>query len=204
MTDFSPQAAAEAIDEKRAATKRVFLAALRKAKSEFPTIVKEVSGGRYQYADLHTIASQVDPVLDRHGLTYYWETGNTPEGWVTVTCVLAHDDGYETHTSMVAPPDDSGGKQPIQAVGSTVTYLQRYTLNSALGLAVARDQDGAAKHSKKVTPSQAKELETLCKGRNQAALLERLGITSWQELPQADFQKTMTFIKAKTKGNDDE
>ena len=187
------------------AAKKAFLAALRKAKSEFPTIIKEVSAGnRYQYADLHTIASQVDPVLDRHGLTYYWETGNTPEGWVTVTCILAHDDGFETHTTLVSPPDESGGKQPIQALGSAVTYLQRYTLNSALGLAVARDVDGASKHSKKVTFSQAEMLSELCKGRNEAALLERLGIVSWGELPQADFQKTMTFIKAKTKGSNDE
>jgi hypothetical protein len=37
-------------------------------------------------------------------------------------------------------PDTSGSKNSIQAVGSTVSYLERYTLLAATGLA-AKDQD---------------------------------------------------------------
>lgn len=39
--------------------------------------------------------------------------------------------------------DNSGGKNPVQAVGSTMWYLQRYSFCAVLGIA-PRDQDGDA------------------------------------------------------------
>jgi hypothetical protein len=36
---------------------------------------------------------------------------------------------------MSAPPDNSGSKNPIQAIGSTQSYLQRYTALALLGIA---------------------------------------------------------------------
>jgi hypothetical protein len=44
---------------------------------------------------------------------------------------------------MSGEPDTSGGKNNIQAKGSTMTYLQRYTLNLALGICTEDDNDGA-------------------------------------------------------------
>ena len=45
---------------------------------------------------------------------------------------------------MYGTPDNSGSKNSIQAIGSTTTYLQRYTLFSILGLAAGEDDDGSA------------------------------------------------------------
>ena len=45
--------------------------------------------------------------------------------------------------SLSAPPDSSGSKNSIQAIASTLTYLQRYTLLSITGLAASEaDDDG--------------------------------------------------------------
>ena len=45
--------------------------------------------------------------------------------------------------TMAAGPDGSGGKNAIQAIGSTVSYLERYTLLAATGLATEdQDDDG--------------------------------------------------------------
>lgn len=45
---------------------------------------------------------------------------------------------------MRAPSDLSGNKNAIQAIGSTTTYLMRYTLIAAFGLTTAdEDNDGA-------------------------------------------------------------
>lgn len=44
---------------------------------------------------------------------------------------------------MIGEPDQSGGKNNIQAKGSTMTYLQRYTLNTLLAIATEDDNDGA-------------------------------------------------------------
>lgn len=64
---------------------------------------------------------------------------------IRVTCVLTHSRGHSERVWLQAARDDSGNKNSIQAVGSTVTYLQRYTLLAATGMAVQdqRDDDGA-------------------------------------------------------------
>lgn len=198
MTDFSTTAVDTAIREVGEKARLAFVQALRSAKTEFPTVIKTAeAGGRYRYADIHAIAALIDPILDRHKLSYRYVTDNDrADGSVKVTCILTHDDGWSEHASLVSPPDTSGGKQPIQALGSAVTYLQRYTLVSLLGLAIARDDDGAAT-SKRISPSQVKQLEKLCEGRNPNALLARYKIAGWEELPSSQFEKTLTYIKAK-------
>jgi hypothetical protein len=61
---------------------------------------------------------------------------------------------------MSAPDDQSGGKNAIQARGSTVTYLQRYTLLSAFGL-VAADEDDDGRKGVKPEPPPADEFADL-------------------------------------------
>jgi hypothetical protein len=52
--------------------------------------------------------------------------------------------GHSTKVTMTAGKDDSGKKNLIQQVASTVTYLERYTLLAITGLA-AQDQDDDGK-----------------------------------------------------------
>jgi hypothetical protein len=65
---------------------------------------------------------------------------------VGVTCFLTHRMGHKDDgTYIEAPADTSGKKNAIQAVGSTITFLQRYTLLAAVGLApkdAIPDDDG--------------------------------------------------------------
>ena len=95
----------------------------------------------YMHAELPDIIASVTPALAEHGLSFTWDTSNE-SGRVTVTCVVSHVDGHQERVSLSGPDDNSGGKNAIQAVGSSSTYLQRYTLLSALGLASAEDNDG--------------------------------------------------------------
>jgi hypothetical protein len=46
---------------------------------------------------------------------------------------------------MSAPADKSGGKNDIQAMASTVTYLRRYTLTGALGITTGNDDNDGGK-----------------------------------------------------------
>ena len=131
--------------------RRLFDAAMSDAKKEFPEIKKSASvdyegnKGRvaYNYEDLASIARAVDPILAVHGLSYRFRSdqdGNT----VKVTCIVAHREGYREEVTLGGPNDNSGGKNAIQAVGSAVTYLQRYTLKLALGIAATADDDAQA------------------------------------------------------------
>jgi hypothetical protein len=61
---------------------------------------------------------------------------------VKVTCILSHKDGHREETTLSGPFDHSGNKNAVQAIGSGVAYLQRYTLKAAVGVAAGHDDDG--------------------------------------------------------------
>ncbi len=118
--------------------------AMAELRGQLEPIIKRQDGHNNKYEDLTDIAAHVDPLLTALGLSYRWKVEDGAEGRVKVTCVVTHRSGHREETSMSAPPDNSGNKNSIQAVGSTTTYLQRYTLKAALGLATTKDDDGAA------------------------------------------------------------
>lgn len=138
-----------AADEAR----RAFDAALSAAKAEIPPILKnrlvDFTGKTnirtyYRHEDMGEIARTVDPILARHGLSYRFRTEQQDGGAIRVVCVVGHRDGHSEENALSAGRDESGNKNNIQAVGSTITYLQRYTLKAALGLAASNDDDGRA------------------------------------------------------------
>jgi hypothetical protein len=131
--------------------RKAFDAAMAAAKAEIPVIVKSntvdftTKFGRthYAYEDIGSIAEVIDPILSKHGLYYRWSTEPTDNPAVTlVTCIVSHRDGHSIQNSLPAIRDETGNKNINQAVGSAVTYMQRYTLKAALGIAAAKDDDG--------------------------------------------------------------
>lgn len=96
----------------------------------------------YRHEDLAGIEQQVMPVLTKYGLSYRYESDNGPDRPITITCILEHVDGHSTRTPLSGPADNGAGKNSLQAIASTTTYLQRYTLKLALGLSVSHDDDG--------------------------------------------------------------
>lgn len=132
--------------------RKAFHAAMAAFHSEPITIGKDKhvdytskSGIRTQYdhATLGNIVKVVVPRLGMHDLSHSWEPARTEGGRVTVTCRVTHKQGHTESVTLDAPLDDSGGKNNIQALGSAITYLQRYTLIAILGLATEdQDDDG--------------------------------------------------------------
>jgi hypothetical protein len=168
--------------------RKAFDNAIAQAKAEIPTIRKNravdftSAKGRtnYRHEDLAEIAKTVDPILSRYGLSYRYRT--TQEGGqVTVTCILSHRDGYSEETTLSSAPDQSGNKNHLQAVGSAATYLQRYTLKMALGLAASSDDDGT--HAGAAPLINAEQYQVL------------MGL---MEQAEADQEKMLAFLKAET------
>lgn len=188
--------------------RKAFDEAMAAAKSEIPTIIKnrEVdftsSKGRtnYRHEDLAEIARTVDPILSKHGLSYrYRATSNINEP-VTVTCILAHRDGHSEETTLSAGRDDSGNKNNIQGVGSTITYLQRYTLKAALGLAASNDDDGkAAEAPEYINREQLSRLIELADevGADKVAFCKYMKIASLADLPAKDFNRAVAALNKK-------
>lgn len=166
--------------------RKAFDNAMAAAKAEIPVIFKNKTvdftsqKGRtsYRHEDLAEIARTVDPILTKHGLSYRFRT-DTTQGAVGVICIVSHRDGHSEANALSAARDDSGNKNSIQAVGSTITYLQRYTLKAALGLAASTDND-AKDADDKDEPVSADQVEQM------RALIVAAGL----DLPQ-----TLGFFK---------
>ena len=151
----------------------------------------------YFHATLDQVTAAVGPELAKVGLSYRWKTEQLEGGIIQVTCIVRHALGHFEETMLRGSPDQSGNKNNIQAVGSTVSYLSRYTLMSALGLASAdMDDDGRGSETELITDGQVAELQAgLDKLKTSAAALcKYLGVASLPAIPAKDFKRAKAEI----------
>lgn len=136
--------------------RKAFVAALNEFKANPPDIFKnkKVAFGQgktaYSHATLDQVSGVIGAALSKVGISHRWNTEQLDGGMIRVTCVLTHALGHSESTPLQASPDTSGSKNSIQAVGSTVTYLQRYTLLAATGMAVQDGTDDDGRQGKKM------------------------------------------------------
>jgi ERF superfamily len=99
----------------------------------------------YDHATIGNVVKTITAAISKYGFSTAWRTAQE-KTTITVTCVLRHRAGHTEEVSMSADADPSGGKNAIQAIGSAVTYLQRYTLLAITGCATSdqSDDDGRA------------------------------------------------------------
>lgn len=188
--------------------RKAFDEAMAAAKAEIPTIKKNrtvdftSSKGRthYQHEDLAEVAKTVNPILSKYGLSYRFRTSSPPNEAVTVTCVVSHRLGYSEENTLSAGRDESGNKNSIQAVGSTLTYLQRMTLKAALGLAAAADDDGKhADDTGTITEAEREIILTMVSDTESdiEKFCEVMGIESVATMPAAMFRRAVAKLQAK-------
>lgn len=191
------------IDAKEA--ERQFNMAISSFQAACPPIIKrkEMRTGNAisYYAPLGDIVEQIKDTLAEHRLSFRFRVEDLDDGGIRVTCIVAHALGHSESTSMRGNADTSGSKNAIQAVGSTVTYLQRYTLIGALGLTTAdEDMDGRVQMDF-ITADQKKDLEARAKNANvnMEKYLAYLGVATLDELRAVDFAKADQAMKDQEK-----
>jgi len=141
----------------------------------------------YDHETLWDVFEAAVPRMGQFGLSHTWELEQL-DGCVKVICVLAHEDGHCTRTPLVGPRDESGGKNTIQSIGSTLRYLERYTLEAALGLAPKPNQEDDGRGSdpvQTITTDQQTEINDLIaeRVRNVEKFLQWVGAASVGEIP---------------------
>jgi hypothetical protein len=179
-----------------------FMTAMNAFRAETLKIVKtkEVGFGttKYKHATLAGIVDVAAPALSRHGLSHRWET-KQDQGVITVSCIITHELGHSERTTLTAAPDTSGGKNSIQAIGSTVSYLQRYTFTAITGLAAAdEDKDSKLPTDKpRITEKQAADLTALVDevGKTMPQLLKKLQLARIEDLPAAEYEETVKLVQ---------
>lgn len=195
--------------------RKAFDAAMSDAKAEIGPIQKNrqvkfesKNGGAktdYRHEDLAEVARTVDPILAKFGLSYRYQTEQV-EGQIRVTCIVSHREGHSERNTLFAGGDSSGNKNGIQAIGSTITYLQRYTLKAALGLAASNDDDGktAGKSDDDLATISAEQVEQLQTkiievGADPERFMRFAGVERLQDFLAKDFAPAMAKLDAKAK-----
>lgn len=130
--------------------KKAYTRAMVALKRDLPAVLardREVdftgkSGQRthYRHTSLAAAMDAVTGPLTAHGFSVSWSPSTT-DCAVSVSCRLTHSEGHSETCALSAPPDAGGLKSAPQAIASTVTLLQRYTLLSLLGIATADHRD---------------------------------------------------------------
>lgn len=200
--DIIREAIALSKELKREQALEAFDAAVADAKAEIGPAVKNRTGNNSKrYADFAAYAAVVDPIIGKHGLSYRFRT--TQDDRIHVTCVLSHRSGHREETTLSGPSDTTGSKNAIQAIGSTLTYLQRYTLIQALGLAASEDDDGQKSDQSiddgPISQEQAAAIRVLCEETNTDIpdFCDLMKVDALPDLPSSQFQRVVASLEAK-------
>lgn len=130
--------------------RRAFNAAMSDVQSAMLPVVRDAVNThlRTKYAKLETIDAEVRPIYTQHGFSVRYGSAPAPyEGYIRITCTVAHSDGYFEENYLDAPLSTAGSQgnktatTPVQGVGSAVTYLRRYLLSMVFNVVMADEDD---------------------------------------------------------------
>jgi ERF superfamily. len=159
---------------------------------------KTTAGGNvgYSHASLANVTEKINKELSKYGLSASWKTQQN--GTISVTCKITHVRGHSEETTLSAQADTSGSKNSIQAIGSTITYLERYTLLALTGLATFdMDDDAQAAGIEYITEKQQHEIRDLLIGLNKKedGFCNYMKIESIEKMPKEKYQQAKIAIE---------
>ena len=120
-------------------------AALAKAQAEMPVAVFDATNPflKNKYASLGAVIQASRPILAKHKLSLVqFPISDTTS--IGVESILTHESGEFVSERIVIPLTEERGKSKVQAAGSTLTYLRRYSWASILGMYSDEDSDGGS------------------------------------------------------------
>jgi len=192
----------------QAQARKSYMAALAQLQNDIPDdipqrgkILNKNGGVQSTYALWEDINERIRPILHRHGFAISFRTSQDGGG-LTVTGVLSHEDGHAEETSINLPHDNSGSKNAVQAIGSSVSYGKRYTAGELLNLTSrGEDDDGQAGGVKPLTAEQYLELRNLMEevGAEEPKFAAYMRVQHLEELPANQFNAALAALRAKAK-----
>jgi len=160
-----------------------------------PVLARDATGHTNNYTSLAHLTSVVTEPLAGHGFTVGYETAQ--ENAIAVTCRITHHQGHSETVTLAAPADKGPGRSEVQAIGSTITYLRRYTLAAALGLATADMADADGHPDDEINPTLNARAASRLKSdykvdREQAEEYLGRGVSAWT---RGDLARLRTWVK---------
>jgi hypothetical protein len=108
---------------------------------------------RSKFGRHEDIQAAIKPILAKYGFSINHRNKRLENGKQLIIGVLRHRSGHSEEDEFECPPDASGGKNDIQALGSTREYGRRYTTISLLNIVTKGiDNDGQGQKKKPEQP----------------------------------------------------
>ena len=129
--------------------RRAFNQAMASAQAAMPPVVRSATNKHLgnKYAKLEDVDREMRPIYTENGFSVRFGSAPAPEGYIRITCTVAHASGYFEENYLDAPTNNVGSQggrtatTGVQAVGSAVTYLRRYLLGMVFNIVLADDDD---------------------------------------------------------------
>lgn len=163
------------------------------------------------YAKWEDINEAIQPVLFKHGFGLFFEPGLAADGKITVTAVVTHVEGHEERATVTLAHDSSGSKNSVQAVGSSLSYGQRYSARALLNFQsrakVDQDDDGEAAGAPAgpavISTQQRDELRALIDetASDVRRFCDHFKISSVSDLPADRFAQAVTMLNSKKRAS---
>jgi hypothetical protein len=181
--------------------RKAYHEAMAQFKSNPPEIEKDkkVAYGntKYNHASLSNVTAKINSELSKYGLSASWTTTQTDKG-VTVTCKISHVLGHSEETSLTAGLDKSGAKNDIQALGSTISYLERYTILALTGLATSEMDDDGQGTIEYITDKQKSTILDFINAKeiDETKFCKFMGVESVDKILESYYNKAIAALKS--------
>lgn len=177
-----------------------FYKALTLFKQEKLQVTKDKENKQYNssYTSIGNLVNTVNSVMAPFGLTAHWKIDQA--GAIKVTCILSHTLGHSESVSMIGPPDESGRKNQLQQIKSTITYLQSSTFQAVTGvISQDHDDDDGNSSTQLIDDVHINYLESMISevSANRSAFLKFCKINTIDELPMNKFKQAVAALDAK-------
>lgn len=176
--------------------KQAYTADLAAMQAELPLVAKKGTGhNKARYAKLEDINEAIRPTLQKYGFAVTFRI-KQKDAHLQVTAILSHKMGHSEETELVLPLDDSGSKNDVQAVGSTVSYGKRYAVCALLNISTGDDTDGNAPQQQ--LPDITDAILTIRDATSMDALHQAFS-ESWKHYTHKALRQQLTTAKDKKK-----
>jgi hypothetical protein len=109
----------------------------------------------FKYAPLEEIDKHLRPLLAEEDMDLSYSDEPREGDGILIRGRLKHlPGGHYEDSFMPAPPDTTGGKSDVQAVGSTNSFLRRYVACNIFNIVVVGDDDDGSRRKNRRRPNQ--------------------------------------------------
>lgn len=147
----------------------------------------------FKYTRWDDVMKALTPLLEEYGFSLTFESAPRPGegGGLTITGCLLHRAGHQKQASIGLPLDTGPGRSNLQAIGSTISYGQKYVAKMLLNLVFGGDDNDGVTTQGFLTKAQVEEIDALLieTGSNLSKWLPIIGVPSVEEIPYVRFEE---------------